>query len=176
LKTFAGQTIGALNIRTIYNVTISRIIRRGIEFPRDPHLPLQIGDRLQLVGSPRAIDNLERELGNDIDSSYGVDALSLIVGLALGFLIGDVPISPFGIVQFTLGKTGGVLVAAMILSALYKTGPLVWVMPQPSNDFIREIGLYLFLAVVGVSAGAVSLKRSGRRVLSCCCVAWPSRP
>lgn len=153
-KELTGRTIGSLNLRMLHNVTISRFIRNGVEFPPTSTVKVQMGDRLTLVGSARALDKVEKTLGNDVESTYKTDAIVIVVGLALGFLIGSIPFNIPALASFSLGLAGGTLASGLILGALYNTGPLVWVIPVPSNEFIRNIGLYMFLSVVGVSAGS----------------------
>ncbi len=92
--------------------------------------------------------------GDNISELYTTKVISIFLGIFIGFLIGQIPLSIPGIGTLKLGTTGGVLVAGLVLSALKKTGTIIWFLPSATNSLIRDIGLYLFLAVVGTTAGA----------------------
>ncbi len=113
---------------------------------------------LHVVGYENAVKNVSRILGNDVREIYRVNLLSIFLGLLAGFLIGKIPLHLPLVGTFSLGITGGVLLAGWILSNLYKTGPFVWEIPSTANSFIRELGLLLFLATVGTQTGATILE------------------
>jgi len=150
----AGMTLAQLNIREVFNAHITRISRGGIDIPASPGLRLHMGDKVHVVGDGKSLENVVKVFGNDIKATYSVNPLPIFAGLLLGFLLGKVPLYiPWG-GTFTLGTTGGVLLAGLILSGLYKTGPIIWEIPASANSFIRELGLVLFLATVGTRTGA----------------------
>ena len=154
---FVGRTLGFLNFREVFNVQVSRITRNGIDLPATVNTRLHLGDVLHVVGDERSLRNVTRLLGNDTKATYDVHPLSIFIGLWFGFFMGKVPLYfPFA-GTFTLGTTGGVLLAGLFLSRLYKSGPFIWDIPSSTNSFIRNLGLSFFLAAVGTSAGATTL-------------------
>jgi putative transport protein len=156
-KAVAGMTLGQLNCREVFDVQISRITRNGIELPATPNIRLHVGDTVHAVGGQKALENMGKIFGDNITASYSIDLLPIFIGLMLGFILGMIPLYiPYG-GTFYLGTTGGVLVAGIVLSSLYKTGPFIWEIPSTANSFIRELGLVLFLATVGTKTGATIL-------------------
>lgn len=152
-RKFAGVTLGYFNFRDAFNVQIARITRSGIDLPADANTRLHLGDVLHAVGDERSLRNITRLLGNDLKATYEISLLPLLVGLLLGFLLGKV-ILPLPVIgPLPLGTAGGTLVAGLVLGALYQTGPLIWDLPSAGNHLIRELGLALFLATAGTSAG-----------------------
>lgn len=153
-RAVAGMTLAELNVREVFNAHITRLSRGGIDIPARPELRLRVGDRVHAVGDRRSLKNLAKVFGNDIKATYSADLLPIFIGLLVGFLLGKVPLYiPWG-GTFTLGATGGVLLAGLLLSRLYRTGPVIWELPSTANSFIRELGLVLFLATVGTRTGA----------------------
>ncbi len=156
-KTVAGMTLGQLNCRAVFNVQISRITRNQIDLPATPNIRLHMGDIVHAVGNEHALKNVTKIFGNNVTATYSINLLPIFIGLMLGFILGMIPLYiPYG-GTFSLGTTGGVLVAGIILSSLYKTGPFIWEIPGTANAFIRELGLILFLSTVGTKTGATIL-------------------
>lgn len=153
-KRIVGQTIGFLNFSEVFNVQVSRVTRNGIDIPAQATTRFHLGDVLHVVGHEKALKNVTRILGNDLKATYRINLLPIFMGLLAGFLIGKVPLQLPLVGTFSLGITGGVLLAGLILSSLYKTGPFIWEIPSTANTFIRELGLMLFLATVGTKTGA----------------------
>ena len=153
-RRFVGTTLGYFNFREAFNVQVARITRSGIDLVPDANTRLHLGDVLHVVGDERALRNISRMLGNDLKATYDISLLPILVGLLLGILLGRVSIPLPLIGPFSLGTTGGTLLAGLLLGALYQTGPLIWDLPAAGNRLIRDLGLALFLAVVGTSAGA----------------------
>ncbi|MBF0353300.1 MAG: transporter [SAR324 cluster bacterium] len=149
-----GNTISSLNFGSTFNVRVSRLTRSGFDLPASASIRLRMGDVLHLVGNSQSIDNIARLLGNDVKSVYGTDVFTVLLGMMIGFVVSIVPVYLPGVGELTLGITGGVLFAGLILGYLYSTGPLVWDIPVTGNNFIRELGLVLFLASVGTNAGS----------------------
>ncbi len=163
-----GQTVGSMNFRAVFNVQVSRIERNGIELPVLPTTHLHRGDLLHVVGDERSLGNVARQLGNDVKATQSLSLLSLFAGIFLGFALGQIPLYLPVVGELRLGTTGGVLLAGLVLSSLHKTGPFVWEPPATGNDFIRRLGLVLFLASVGTSAGkdlAATLAQHGLPLL-----------
>lgn len=153
-KEVVGMSLQQLNCREVFNVQLSRITRNGIDLPATPNLRLHMGDTVHAVGDNRSLANLAKIFGNNVKEIYSISLLPIFIGLLLGFLIGKIPLYiPFG-GTFYLGTTGGVLMAGLVLSNLYKTGPFIWEIPSTANAFIRELGLILFMATVGTKTGA----------------------
>lgn len=151
------MSIKQLNCRKVFNVQLSRITRNGIDLPVTPNLRLHMGDTIHAVGDSRALDNVAKIFGNNVKETYSISLLPIFTGLLLGFLVGQIPLFIPFVGKFSLGTTGGVLMAGLILSNLYKTGPFIWEIPSTANAFIRELGLILFLATVGTQTGATIL-------------------
>ena len=137
-----------------HDVTISRINRAGIELPPRADSTLAFGDIVTVVGMPDDLDAVKMRLGNERSRLDRVQFEALFAGIALGILIGSIPLAIPGLpAPLKLGLAGGPLVAAILLGRLGNYGPFVWFMPPAANHALREIGIILFLAVVGVAAG-----------------------
>ncbi len=149
-----GKSVHELDLREDYGVLVTRIIRTGQEFSPRPDFTLQYGDVLVIVGTVPAIERLAHDLG---DASGRLDQPQLIpifIGIVLGILLGHVPLHLPGMaVPFRLGLAGGPLIAAIVLSRVGSLGPLVWHMPLSANLMLRNLGISLFLACVGLRAG-----------------------
>ncbi|WP_432821321.1 aspartate:alanine exchanger family transporter [Trichloromonas sp.] len=152
-RKFAGSTLGFFNFRETFNVQVARITRNGIDLPADANTRLHLGDILHAVGDERALRNISRMLGNDLKATYDISLLPILVGLLLGFLLGRITLPLPVVGPLTLGTTGGTLLAGLVLGALYQTGPMIWDVPSAGNRLIRDLGLALFMAAVGTSAG-----------------------
>ena len=152
-----GMTLKQLNCPAVFNVQLSRITRSGIDLPATANLRLHIGDTVHAVGDRLALENVTKIFGNNIKEMYSINLLPIFIGLLVGFLIGKIPLYIPYVGTFSLGTTGGVLAAGIMLSNLYKTGPFIWEIPSTANSFIRELGLVLFMATVGTKTGATIL-------------------
>jgi putative transport protein len=152
-RKFAGTTLGFFNFRETFNVQVARITRNGIDLPADANTRLHLGDVLHAVGDERALRNISRMLGNDLKATYDISLLPILVGLLFGFLLGRLTLPLPVVGPLTLGTTGGTLLAGLLLGALYQTGPMIWDVPTAGNRLIRDLGLALFMAAVGTSAG-----------------------
>lgn len=152
-RQFAGATLGYFNFREAFNVQVARITRSGIDLPAEAHTRLHLGDVLHAVGDERSLRNISRMLGNDLKAAWEISLLPILVGLLAGFLLGQVSVPLPVIGHFSLGTTGGTLIIGLLLGARYQTGPLIWDIPDAGNRLIRDLGLALFLAAVGTSAG-----------------------
>ena len=150
----AGVTFGFLNLRDTFGVQATRITRNGIDLPASSTTKLHIGDIIHAVGEEDALTNVSRILGNDLKQTYSVSILPILIGLVVGFLFGQIPLDLPLVGHFSFGVTGGVLISGLILGHLYKTGPFIWELPTTANEFLRELGLMLFLATVGTRTGA----------------------
>jgi putative transport protein len=149
-----GKTIDELGLDERFGVTVTRVARADIEMTALPELALQFGDMLQVVGEEDAMPGVTKELGNSVRALNETNFIPIFVGIALGVLLGTLPIYFSGMpVPVRLGVAGGPLLLAIILSRIGRIGPLVWYMPANANTAFRELGIVLFLACVGLKAG-----------------------
>lgn len=149
-----GKSIAQLDIADSYDVVFSRVTRAGVELVPSPALRLQFGDILTAIGLPKDIQRVSSLIGNSRRRLQQVEFIPVFIGIALGLLIGSIPLHLPGMpAPLKLGLAGGPLVAAILLSRLGHLGPLVWFMPPAANTALREIGIVLFLAVVGLMSG-----------------------
>lgn len=149
-----GLRLRALALPEGHDVTVSRINRAGIELPPRADAMLHFGDIITVVGAPEDIEAVKMKIGNERSRLDEVQFEAVFLGIALGILIGSIPIALPGLpAPLKLGLAGGPLVAAILLGRLGHFGPFVWFMPPVANNALREIGIVLFLAVVGLTAG-----------------------
>ena len=153
-KDMINKQLGDLNLQGNFACTVTRIRRSGIDLLPSPDLALKFGDKLIVVGEKEGIKSVARLLGNDEKRLSDTDFFPIAMGIVLGVLFGKLNISLGDGFSFSPGLTGGVLIMALFLSAVGKTGPILWSMSGPSNQLLRQLGLLLFLAEVGTSAGA----------------------
>jgi putative transport protein len=154
-----NKKIGELNLIETYDVVISRLHRSGIELVPSSSMSLQFGDILNLVGRQDAIDTVGAVVGNAEQKLQQVQMLPVFIGIGLGMLVGSIPISIPGFpVALKLGLAGGPLIVALILARIGSIGKLYWFMPPSANLALREIGIVLFLAVVGLKSGGQFLE------------------
>lgn len=149
-----GKKIRDLHFKQRYDVVISRLNRAGVELVASSHASLQFGDILNLVGRPQAIDAVANELGNAQQKLQQVQMLPVFIGIGLGVLLGSIPLFiPSFPAALKLGLAGGPLIMALILGRIGSIGKLYWFMPPSANLALRELGIVLFLAVVGLKSG-----------------------
>lgn len=153
----AGKTLRALNLGHVYGVRISRITRNGFDLPAAPSVRLRHGDILHAVGHAEALQNVRAVLGDNVRALYRINAMTMLAGLFCGLLLGALPLFVPGLGIVTLGPTGGVLVAGLTFGALRQIGPVITEMPETGIVMVRDLGLVLFLAVVGTRAGTTML-------------------
>ena len=153
-KNVVGKTLAQLALDRRHSVTVSRLTRAGLELVARPDLRLQFGDMLQIVGQRDDIDRAAKELGNSLKELNHTDFIPVFLGIALGVMVGAFPLS-FGNMPapVRLGIAGGPLLVSIILSRIGKIGPLVWHMPVNANAALRDFGICLFLAAVGLKSG-----------------------
>jgi putative transport protein len=118
-----------------------------------PDLMLEFGDRVGVLTPPDRKDEIRKLFGDTVKATAEFSYVSLGVGMVLGVLLGLIPIPVPGVGTVTLGIGGGPLIVALILGKLRRTGPMLWTMPLPANIVLRNFGLAMFLATVGVNAG-----------------------
>ena len=152
-KEVAGKSLGSLNLHQNYHCTVTRVRRSGIDVAPSPDLVLRFGDKLTVIARKESMKDVLNLLGNDKKRLSDTDFFPIAMGIVLGVLFGKVNISFSDSFTFSPGLTGGILIVALILGYLGKTGPIVWSMSGPANQLLRQLGLLLFLAEVGTSAG-----------------------
>ncbi|HYH37750.1 MAG TPA: putative transporter [Azospirillum sp.] len=149
-----GRSIAQLDLAEAYDVVVSRVNRAGVELVPSPALRLQFGDILTAIGKPADITRVAALFGNSHRRLQQVEFIPVFIGIALGVLLGSIPLFVPGMpAPMKLGLAGGPLVAAIVLARIGHLGPLVWFMPPAANLALREIGIILFLAVVGLLSG-----------------------
>jgi len=150
-----GRTLGSLNLRSAFGVNVTRVTRSGIDILADRNLALQIGDSLTVVGEMPAIKKAEQLLGNTLKRLNEPHIFTIFVGLLLGVLLGSIPISiPNLPMPVKLGLAGGPLIVAIFIGRFGYKFKLVTYTTQSANLMLREIGICMFMASVGIAAGA----------------------
>lgn len=149
-----GKKIRDLNLKQKYDVAITRLNRAGIELVASNNASLQFGDILNLVGRPESIEAVSAVVGNAQQKLQQVQMLPVFIGVGLGVLLGSIPLFIPGFpAALRLGLAGGPLVVALILGRIGSIGKLYWFMPPSANLALRELGIVLFLSVVGLKSG-----------------------
>jgi len=150
----SGRSLQSLNLRLRFDVNITRIYRSGIELLATPGLRLQLGDKITIVGEEGAIENVAHVLGNSLQRLNEPNLFPIFIGILLGAILGSIPISIPGMqTSFKLGLAGGPLIVAILLSKYgYKLSLVSYTTPS-ANLMLREVGIVLFLASVGLKAG-----------------------
>lgn len=151
-KEAVGKSVGEL--RALYSVTISRIQRPDVEFTPSNSVHVHFGDELYVVGGKEAMDRIEEVLGNSLETLSHPQIVPIFIGIALGVLLGSWPFYLPGIPSAVkLGLAGGPLIVAIILSRVASWGTLTWHLPKSSNIILKDMGIVLFLACVGLHSG-----------------------
>lgn len=149
-----GKKIGTLGIRKNYHINITRVTRAGIELLATPDLVLQLGDRLMVVGDEQDVAKVADIFGNELKRLDIPNLLPIFLGIVLGIVVGTLPIAIPGLSQpFKLGLAGGSLIIAILIGRFGPNYRLVTFSTTSANKMIREIGISLFLAAVGLGAG-----------------------
>ena len=149
-----GKKLGSLHFRSMYGVNVTRINRSGMDLFADPNLILQVGDRVMVVGQQDAVERVAGVLGNQLKRLDTPNIVTIFVGIFLGILLGSLPIAFPGIpTPVKLGLAGGPLVVAILIGRFGHKLKLVTYTTMSANLMLREIGIVLFLASVGIEAG-----------------------
>jgi putative transport protein len=153
-KRILGKTVRELGLEHLHNVTVTRVSRGDLIFTALPDLRLQFGDMLQLVGDEESLNAATNALGNAVHMLQETKFAAIFAGILLGVLLGLYPFRIEGLpAPVRLGLAGGPLVMAILLSHLGRLGPMVMHMPINANRALRELGIILFLANVGLLSG-----------------------
>ena len=149
-----GKSLEELKVRTVFGVNITRVTRAGVDLVAAGDLELQLGDRVLVVGDEKDIDSLAKVLGNSAKQLREPNLASIFLGMAVGVLFGSIPFMLPGIPQpVKLGLAGGPLIIAILISRFGYKFKIVSYTTQSANMMLREVGISLFLAAVGLGAG-----------------------
>lgn len=150
-----GKTLGQMHFSSAYGVNVTRVTRQGMDLFAIPSLSLQVGDRIMVVGPEDAVNRVAAVMGNSIKRLDAPNIATIFVGVFIGILFGSIPIAIPGIpVPIKLGIAGGPLIIAILIGRYGYKVHLVTYTTTSANMMLREIGLMLFLASVGIKAGA----------------------
>ena len=152
-KEVVNKTLGQINLLQTYGATITRIRRSGIDISPTPDSRLQFGDKLIVASNKANMELVAKIFGDDKKRLSDTDMLPVALGIILGVIAGKINFT-IGNFSFSPGLTGGVLIVALVLSRIGKTGPVIWTMSSSANQLLRQLGLIFFLASVGTEAGA----------------------
>lgn len=151
---YNGRTLGSLRLHNGYRLNATRVNRAGIDLIASSNLTLQVGDRITVVGNPSHIERLADRLGNSMKRLHEPNMFTMFIGIFLGIIVGLIPISIPGMsAAMQLGLAGGPLIVAILISRFGYKMKLVTYTSTSASLMLREIGICLFLASVGISAG-----------------------
>ena len=150
-----GTKLGSLRLRNSYGINITRVNRAGIDLLASPSLRLQLGDRLTIVGESKAIDNVGRILGNEAKQLNNPNLFMIFFGIVLGLILGSIPIAIPGMsMPVKLGLAGGPIIVGLVVGAFGPRLHLSTYTTRSANLMLRQLGLTIYLAGLGFSAGA----------------------
>lgn len=152
-----GQPLRNLHLMENYGATVTRVRRGDTDILASGDTVLALGDRVRVLAEAGQMERLKTFFGDSYRAISEVNILSLSLGLTIGLLLGLIPIPLPGGITLKLGYAGGPLVAGIVLGARERIGPLIWTLPYSANLTLRQIGLILFLAGIGTSAGSALL-------------------
>ncbi|MGG5820047.1 aspartate:alanine exchanger family transporter [Falsiroseomonas sp. HW251] len=152
-QNLCGVPLGDLPMPAGVAAQIIHVRRYDVDLVPSPDLMLEVGDRIGVIVANEDVAKLRAHFGDTVKSTGDFSYVSLGFGMVLGVLLGLIPIPIPGVGTVTLGIGGGPLIVALILGRLRRTGPISWVMPLPANIVLRNFGLTLFLATVGINSG-----------------------
>jgi len=163
-RSLVGKKLADLDLPQHFGAIVTRVRRGDIELLATGELVLELGDRVRFVAPRGQVKAISDYFGDSYRSLSEINWFSLGLGISLGLLIGMIPITFPGGIQFKLGDAGGPLIVALVLSALRRTGPIVWSLPYSANLTLRQLGLTILLAGIGVRSGytfLATLQNSG---------------
>lgn len=150
-----GRKLGSLHLRNTYGVNITRIYRSGVQLLATADLRLQMGDRLTVVGEAAALHNVEHVLGNAVKSLKEPNLVAVFIGIVLGLMVGAIPISLPGIsAPIKLGLAGGPIIVGILIGTFGPRLHMITYTTRSANLMLRSLGLSLYLACLGLDAGA----------------------
>lgn len=150
-----GKKLGSLRLRNTYGINISRVMRSGVQLLATSGLILQLGDRLTVVGEAAAIQNVEKVLGNTVRTLKDPNLASIFIGIVLGLIVGSIPIAILGISSpVKLGLAGGPIIVGILIGSYGPRFHMLTYTTRSASLMLRGIGLSLYLACLGLDAGA----------------------
>lgn len=150
-----GKSLASMHFSSVHGVNVTRVTRQGMDIFASAGLPLQVGDRIMVVGPEDAVDRVANQMGNSIRRLDAPNIATIFVGIIIGIIFGSLPIAIPGMpVPMKLGIAGGPLIIAILIGRYGYKIHLVTYTTTSANMMLREIGLVLFLASVGIKAGA----------------------
>lgn len=150
-----GVKLGTLRLRNLYGINITRVNRAGIDLLASPNLRLQIGDRLTIVGEANSVNNVGKILGNEIKRLDNPNLLAVFIGISLGVLLGSLPIHLPGMsTPVKLGIAGGPIIIGILMGAFGPRFHLTTYTTQSANLMLRQLGIVIYLAGLGIDSGA----------------------
>jgi len=149
----AGRRLRDLALPEQFDAIVTRVRRGDIDVTATGDTVLELGDRVRVVAGRDRMAAVTERLGDSYKHLSEIDLLSFGLGMSLGLLLGAIPIPLPGGLTFQLGSAAGPLIVGLILGALRRTGPIVWNVPYSANLTLRQLGLILFLATVGLGSG-----------------------
>ncbi|MBO7116316.1 MAG: putative transporter [Prevotella sp.] len=150
-----GKTLASMHFSSVHGVNVTRVTRHGLDLFASASLPLQVGDKIMVVGPEDAVDRVANKMGNSLRRLNAPNIATIFVGIILGIVFGSLPIAIPGMpVPMKLGIAGGPLIIAILIGRYGYKIHLVTYTTTSANMMLREIGLVLFLASVGIKAGA----------------------
>jgi putative transport protein len=154
-----GIPLAQLPMPAGFPAHLLHVRRYDMDLVPTPDLMLEFGDRVGVLMPPDRKEEIRRHFGDSIKATSEFSYVSLGLGMVMGVLLGLIPIPVPGVGTVTLGIGGGPLIVALILGKLRRTGPMLWTMPLPANIVLRNYGLAMFLAAVGINAGQPFVKQ-----------------
>ena len=149
-----GKTLGELKVRSVFGVNVTRVNRAGVDLVAAPDLELQIGDRVLAVGDEQKLDSFAKMLGNSAKQLREPNLLAIFLGIAVGVVFGSIPFMLPGMPQpVKMGLAGGPLIIAILISRFGYKFNIVTYTTLSANMMLREVGISLFLAAVGIASG-----------------------
>lgn len=152
-KEVVEKPIRELKLPKRFRALITRVRRGDIEFIPDGDTVLELGDRVRILGPRERMDEISKYFGDSFKAVSEIDIVPFALGIALGILVGSIPIPLTNEIKFTLGVAGGPLIVGLVLGRLGKTGHIIWQIPYNANLTLRQIGIILFMAGVGTRSG-----------------------
>ena len=150
-----GRKLSSLRLRNNYGINISRVYRSGVQLLATPDLTLRMGDRLTVVGEAAAIQNVEKILGNAVKNLDEPNLAAVFIGLILGLTLGSIPLSVPGVsIPVKLGLAGGPIVVGILIGTFGPRTHMITYTTQSANLMLRALGLSMYLACLGLDAGA----------------------
>lgn len=150
-----GVKLGALRLRNHHGINITRINRAGMDLLPSPHLSLQIGDKLTVVGEAASIENVSKILGDEVKRLTNPNLIAIFIGMSLGLILGLLPFNIPGMsIPLKLGIAGGPIIVGILMGAFGPRLHITTYTTQSANLMLRQLGLTIYLACLGIDAGA----------------------